>query len=37
MNLNENINRIKQVMGIITENKSITKLIDYIGVKGNTK
>jgi hypothetical protein len=37
MNLNENINRIKQVMGIITENKSITKLIDYIGVKGAIK
>jgi hypothetical protein len=34
MNLNENINRIKQVMGIITENKPVDKLIDKMGVKG---
>ena len=31
MNLNENINRIKQVMGIITENNSIEKLINRTG------
>jgi hypothetical protein len=34
MNLNENINRIKQVMGIITENKPVDKLIEKMGVKG---
>jgi hypothetical protein len=34
MNLNENINRIKQVMGIITENKPVDILIDKMGVKG---
>lgn len=34
MNLNENINRIKQVMGIITENKPVDKLIDKMGIKG---
>jgi hypothetical protein len=32
MNLNENISRIKQVMGIITESKSISKMIDELGV-----
>jgi hypothetical protein len=32
MNLNENINIIKQMMGIITENKSISKMIDELGV-----
>ena len=37
MNLNENINRIKQVMGIITENKSISKMIDELGVEGAIK
>jgi hypothetical protein len=34
MNLNENITRIKQVMGIITENKPVDKLIEKMGVKG---
>jgi hypothetical protein len=32
MNLNENISRIKQVMGIIAESKSISKMIDELGV-----
>lgn len=35
MNLNENISRIKQVMGIITESKSISKMIDELGVIGS--
>ena len=37
MNLNENIDRIKQVMGIITESKSISKMIDELGVIGSIK
>ena len=37
MNLNENLDRIKQVMGIITENKTIKKLIDELGINGAIK
>ena len=37
MNLNENIDRIKQVMGIITESKSVISLINQLGLKGAVK
>lgn len=37
MNLNENLDRIKQVMGIITESKSIKKLIDELGIDDTIK